>query len=86
MDTGGTTKQEQTIKGQAEELWVLLDTLVVNIDNLVERNPKPAEQSSAVQEQPSNVFDEIMVTLNRCRCLIREATGKVQDGISHKVH
>ena len=84
MSTGGT-KQEQTIKEQTEELQELLKVLLVNIDNLVERNPKPAAGESKVAESPENVFDEIMSNLRHCRGLVREATEKVQDGISRKV-
>ena len=84
MDTGQPQK-EQTIKEQTEELRELLKVLVVNIDNLVERNPKP-EGEGKVEQRPDNVFDEILSTLRSCKGLTREATEKVQEGISRKVH
>lgn len=85
MATGQDAK-EQTIKEQTEELRELLGVLVVNIDNLVERNPKPTAETSVDKPRPDNVFDEIISTLKHCRGLIREATEKVQEGISRKVH
>lgn len=84
MNTG-VAKQDQTIKEQTEELQELLKMLVVDIDNLVERNPKPTVEESKVAERPENVFDEIISNLKHCRGLVREATEKVQIGISRKV-
>lgn len=85
MDTA-QTKREETIQEQAEELRELLCVLIVNIDNLVERNLKPEEDCGAVKVRPANIFDEIISTLRSCKGLTREATEKVQDGISRKVH
>lgn len=82
----GERPKEVTIKEQTEELEELLKVLLVNIDNLVERNPKPTSEESKVRDRPDNVFDEIISNLRDCRGLIREATEKVQDGISRKVH
>ena len=86
MDTVGRATKEQNIKDLAEELRELLHVLLQNVDNLVERNPKPEEPGKDVAERPDNVFDEISKTLSRCRGLVREATEKVQEGISRKVH
>ena len=85
MDTG-QGKREETIKEQTEELQELLGILKVNIDNLVERNPKPTEEAQGGKQRPDNVFDEIISTLRSCKGLSREATEKVQEGISRKVH
>ena len=85
MDTAGATK-ETTIKEQTEALREMLNVLIQNIDNLVERNPTPETKESGIQDRPGNVFDEILSTVNRCKDLTREATEKVQDGISRKVH
>ena len=84
MDMGQL--KEQNIKEQTEELRDLLQILLVNIDNLVERNPKPTTADSGIRDRDNNVFDEIISTLKHCRGQIREATEKVQDGISRKVH
>jgi len=83
MDTGGA--KEQTIKEMAEQQKEMLYQLVLNINNLVERNPKPEETGKDIAQRPDNVFDEIIDTLTSCRGLIMEATDKVQMGISHKV-
>lgn len=81
----GQGKREETIKEQSEELHGLLTVLIVNIDNLVDRNPKPMEETPE-KGQPDNIFDEIMSTLRTCKGLIIEATEKVRDGICRKVH
>lgn len=84
MDEGRDAKQV-AIKDQAEELQEILYGLVAQIDNLVERNPKPATATVGPQDQADNVFDEIASTLRHCRGLVREATEKVQAGIASKV-
>ena len=84
MAQGESTK-EVTIKEQTEELQELLKVLLMNINNLVERNPQPTGEESKVSDRPDNVFDEIIRKLRHCRGLIWEATEKVQDGISRKV-
>ncbi len=84
MVTAGT-KQEQTIKQQTEELQDSLNVLLDKINNLVKRNPKPTEADRGVQDRADNVFDEIVSTLRHCQGLVREATEKVQAGISNKV-
>ncbi len=83
--TEGQNKEKEAIKNQGEELVELLYTLLTVINGLVERNPKPTESDSKVESQSDNVFDEIASTLRHCRGLIREATEKVQGGISGKV-
>ena len=83
--TEGQIKKEESIKKQGEELVELLYTLVTVINGLVERNPKPPEPDTKAESQSDNVFDEIASTLRHCRGLIREATEKIDVGISSKV-
>ena len=84
MDTGVT---RETIKGQVDELNGLLVTLVENIHQLIERNPKPTGELKAdVPQQPDNVFDEIADTLRDCKGRVRQATEDVIGGIANKVH
>ena len=78
-------KQEVAIKEQTKELQGILQVLVEHIDNLVERNPKPATADKGLQDRADNVFDEIASTLRHCKGLVREATEKVQAGIASKV-
>ncbi len=77
-------QREQTIFDLVAEQRKLLYGLLSEIDNLIERNPKP-ECETKDGETYDNVFDEIIKTLTQCRGQIREATEKVQGGISRKV-
>jgi len=78
-------KRAATIKEETEELQELLRILLLNINNLVERNPKD-EAATPVEPRPDNVFDEILREIAVCKGLILEATEKVDMGISYKVH
>ena len=86
MDSSCEKVQEQNIKSLVEEQRELLRQLNNAIDNLVERNPKPECESKAIEENPDNVFDEIISILKTCRGLVRSADDKVVSGIANKVH
>ena len=80
--------KEQTILDGVGELEELLRILQVTIDYLVSRNPNPDEMTKAVEapkRKEDNVFDEILNTLAVCKGLTREATERIQAGISQKV-
>ena len=77
--------KEQTILDQVGELEELLRILNITIDYLVQRNPVPKGLDEAKKPQADNVFDEILNDLACCKGLTREATEKIQIGISQKV-
>ncbi len=85
MSISETCGKERTIVDMVNEQRDTLRILVNNVDNLVQRNPAPDSCGTEVSQRPDNVFDGIISTLYDCRGLIREATEKVQDGISRKV-
>ena len=77
--------KEQTICDCVGELEELLRILNITVDYLVERKPSPEEPEKGVKQTPPNVFDEILNNLSVCKGLTREATEKIQIGISQKV-
>jgi len=81
----GTSVGEQTILEKVDEQEELLRMLLLKIDNLVDRNPKPEAGKAEERNKEDNIFDEILNILNRCRGLIKEADEKIWFGISQKV-